>query len=321
MSRRILLWFLFAAAAWLATTGVAPPAPAADGDLLLTAEFSNSSPKLGDTVTLKLQVVNRGKSTVAFPELRLAQDSVSLACEFESGTKATVVRHYGEFVEEEGEVRFRIRATQHRPLESGAEATGRIKFVAAAVGRVSVTPRVTVGADRTVTCAPLDLRIQPRGGTSKTLEARVETTVGDFRIELDGVRSFNSVGHFVMLAQDGFYDGLSFHRVLSGVLAQTGDPRSDGRGLGFAGWYLPPEYRPRTFLVGGVGLARGIHVDSASSPWFVALTEESDHAHVFEPGYTSIGQVMPDDFPVLEAIGKSTAGDAVTVKRVVIGGR
>src|SRR6185312_10810699 len=71
-----------------------------------------------------------------------------------------------------------------------------------------------------------DLELSPQG----TYKATVETSCGDFTIALDGRQAPRTGGSFVTLARDGFYDDLTFHRVVPGFVIQGGDPRGDGSG-------------------------------------------------------------------------------------------
>lgn len=65
---------------------------------------------------------------------------------------------------------------------------------------------------------------------NKKYVAHVKTTKGDFDIELFAKEAPATVNNFVFLARDGFYDGISFHRVISNFMIQGGDPTGTGRG-------------------------------------------------------------------------------------------
>jgi peptidyl-prolyl cis-trans isomerase B (cyclophilin B) len=71
-----------------------------------------------------------------------------------------------------------------------------------------------------------DMVIDP----SKKYTARFETTRGTFDVELFTADAPVTVNNFVFLARDGFYDGISFHRVISNFMIQGGDPTGTGRG-------------------------------------------------------------------------------------------
>ncbi len=83
----------------------------------------------------------------------------------------------------------------------------------------------------------------------KSYGATLHTNKGDIEIALDAGRSPIAVNNFVALARDGFYDGVIFHRVISGFMIQGGDPTGTGRG--------GPGYRFRDELEGHGEYTRG----------------------------------------------------------------
>ncbi len=64
----------------------------------------------------------------------------------------------------------------------------------------------------------------------KTYQATIKTKKGDIQLDLFAADVPKTVNNFVFLARDKFYDGLTFHRVISGFMSQGGCPRGDGRG-------------------------------------------------------------------------------------------
>jgi len=88
------------------------------------------------------------------------------------------------------------------------------------------------------------------------------------------------------LVKEGFYDGLTFHRVITGFMAQTGDPKGDGTG-GSKYPDLPAEFTPTPFKRGTVGAARSGDPNSANSQFFICL-EDATHLN---GNYTVWGQV------------------------------
>lgn len=89
------------------------------------------------------------------------------------------------------------------------------------------------------------------------------------------------------LAREGFYDGLTFHRVIDGFMAQTGDPRGDGTG-GSKYEDLPAEFTPTPFERGVIGAARTADPNSANSQFFIMF----DRAPHLDGKYTVWGQVI-----------------------------
>ena len=72
--------------------------------------------------------------------------------------------------------------------------------------------------------------------------ATIDTTRGTIRIELHENEAPRTVGNFVKLANQGFYDGLTFHRVIPGFMVQTGCPEGSGRGG--PGYQFEDEFHP-----------------------------------------------------------------------------
>ncbi len=77
---------------------------------------------------------------------------------------------------------------------------------------------------------------------SKTYTATFKTERGDFVVELFADKAPVTVNNFVFLARDGFYDGVTFHRVIKGFMAQGGDPTGSGRGG--PGYRFQDEFHP-----------------------------------------------------------------------------
>jgi peptidylprolyl isomerase len=95
------------------------------------------------------------------------------------------------------------------------------------------------------------------------------------------------VAQFQALVRRGFYNGLKFHRVVPGFMAQGGDPKGTGEG----GSDLPDlkaEFTPIPFLRGTVGAARSGSPDSANSQFFIMFVPNSD----LDGNYTVIGRVV-----------------------------
>ncbi len=86
--------------------------------------------------------------------------------------------------------------------------------------------------------APPAMSIDPK----KRYTASVKTDQGDFVIELYADKAPLTVNNFVFLARDGFYDGVTFHRVIKGFMAQGGDPT--GTGTGGPGYKFKDEFHP-----------------------------------------------------------------------------
>jgi peptidylprolyl isomerase len=88
------------------------------------------------------------------------------------------------------------------------------------------------------------------------------------------------------LTRAHFYDGLKFHRVIDGFMAQTGDPKGDG--TGGSGKNLKAEFNTTRFVRGTLGMARSQDPNSADSQFFICLAP----ATFLNGQYTAFGQVV-----------------------------
>ena len=131
------------------------------------------------------------------------------------------------------------------------------------------------------TCPPMD--IDP----SKQYIARIETEKGEIAIELFADKVPNTVNNFIFLAREGWFDGITFHRVIEGFVAQTGDPT--GTGMGNPGYYIDNEFHPtlKYDKPGVVGMANS-GPNTNGSQFFITFQP----APTLDDGYTIFGQVI-----------------------------
>jgi cyclophilin family peptidyl-prolyl cis-trans isomerase len=154
--------------------------------------------------------------------------------------------------------------------------------------------------------------------------ATVKTSMGSFSMELYGDKAPIATANFVALARCGFYDGITFHRVIAGFVIQAGDPQTrtrrgpfdelgtGGPGYGFA--IEPPA--SGTYQRYVVAMANSSQPDSNGSQFFIDLVDLSQQ---LPPNYTIFGKVI-DGTDVVDAIGQvPTNGEqGVPVNPVVI---
>lgn len=86
--------------------------------------------------------------------------------------------------------------------------------------------------------SPQAMQLDP----SKAYTATIQTNRGNIEIDLYADKVPNTVNNFVALARDGFYDGISFHRVIADFMVQSGDPTGSGRGG--PGYKFNDEFHP-----------------------------------------------------------------------------
>ena len=113
----------------------------------------------------------------------------------------------------------------------------------------------------------------------------LDTTQGQVEIRLLPDLAPNHVARITELANSGFYDGIIFHRVIPGFMAQTGDPQ--GTGMGGSGQKLDAEFTDYEYRVGTVGMARSMNPNSGDSQFFICF----DGCGHLTGQYTVWGQV------------------------------
>ena len=104
-------------------------------------------------------------------------------------------------------------------------------------------------------------------------------------IELDPSVAPKHVARIKELTRKGFYNGVKFHRVIAGFMAQTGDPT--GTGMGGSGKKLPAEFNKTPHVRGTVSMARAMDPNSADSQFFICF----DDARFLDGQYTAFGHV------------------------------
>ena len=127
--------------------------------------------------------------------------------------------------------------------------------------------------------------------------ATIETDMGTIEVELFDDVTPGHVENFLKLAKDGYFDGLSFHRIIPGFVIQGGCPKGDG--TGGPGWQIDAEFNDREHQPGSLSMARSSDPNSAGSQFFVCLTRE--HCRHLDNQYTNFGRVT-DGMDVVEKI-------------------
>lgn len=115
----------------------------------------------------------------------------------------------------------------------------------------------------------------------------IETTKGKVVIAMRPDLAPNHVAHIKKLAREGFYDGIVFHRVIDGFMAQTGDPTGTGTG---SSKYpnLKQEFSAEPHVRGVASMARAQNPDSANSQFFIVFND----AKFLDRQYTVWGKVI-----------------------------
>ena len=142
---------------------------------------------------------------------------------------------------------------------------------------------------------------------ARTSQVRIQTEKGDIVFTFFPDDAPNHSAAFIKLADAGFYDGLTFHRVEPGFVVQGGDP--DGNGTGGPGYRLKAEFSKKPHLRGTVAMARSSDPNSAGSQFYICL----DDARFLDNQYTVFGQ-MSDGYDTLDQIRRGDKMTKVTVE-------
>ena len=129
----------------------------------------------------------------------------------------------------------------------------------------------------------------------------LETKDGPVTIRLRPDLAPKHVAQIKALTKKGFYDGIVFHRVIDGFMAQTGDPTGTGTGKSDLP-NLPAEFSPTPYKVGSVGMARSASPDSANSQFFICF----EGCGSLTGQYTLFGEVVSG----MDAVRKIKKGAA-----------
>jgi peptidylprolyl isomerase len=130
----------------------------------------------------------------------------------------------------------------------------------------------------------------------------LETTQGPVVIEMNPAIAPGHVAHIKRLVQEGFYDGIVFHRVIEGFMAQTGCPHGTGTG-GSKYPDLKAEFNAEKHVRGTVSMARASSPNSANSQFFICFAD----AGFLDKQYTVWGKVTSG----MENVDKIKRGEPV----------
>lgn len=156
-----------------------------------------------------------------------------------------------------------------------------------------------------LTLSILLLAVQP--GSALDMENTLYLDLKDGRVVIQMMPEIapNHVARIKALTREGFYDGVVFHRVIAGFMAQTGDPTGTGRGG--SGQKLKAEFNSELHQRGTLSMARSQQPDSADSQFFIMF---ADAPHL-DGQYTVWGKVI-DGMQFVDQINKvSNAGNGI----------
>ena len=143
-------------------------------------------------------------------------------------------------------------------------------------------------------------------------QAVIETAKGTMTINLFPEETPNTVANFVSLIKDGFYDGLTFHRVIPGFVAQGGCPQ--GSGIGGPGWSIACECDNQTHKhqKGSLSMAHA-GKDTGGSQFFICF-EPQPH---LDGGHTVFGEIDSNDAESLKVLDNIQANDVMVSVKII----
>jgi cyclophilin family peptidyl-prolyl cis-trans isomerase len=163
----------------------------------------------------------------------------------------------------------------------------------AASGRLAAMPRSYVQPEQV---------IDPKARYLATLA----TDRGDIELVLDATRAPKTVNNFVFLSGEGFYDGLTFHRVVDGFVVQGGCP--EGTGRGGPGYKFEDEPVQGDYIAGSLAMANS-GPNTNGSQFFISTV---DNRRSLTKSYNLFGQVVKG----MEVVGTIRQGDVIRSVRV-----
>jgi cyclophilin family peptidyl-prolyl cis-trans isomerase len=129
--------------------------------------------------------------------------------------------------------------------------------------------------------APPQMQIE----TNRTYHVVIKTNKGDIHLDLNPAEAPMTVNNFVALARDGYYDGVTFHRVVPRFVIQGGDPT--GKGSGGPGYQFQDEAVKRPYKAGTVAMANA-GPNTNGSQFFICLEDQPG----LPPNYTIFGDTV-----------------------------
>jgi peptidyl-prolyl cis-trans isomerase B (cyclophilin B) len=186
---------------------------------------------------------------------------------------------------------------------------------------VAVSAQAQMPAPKTITVTKEE--IKKMSGT----KAVIETKFGNITLKFFPDVAPGHVKNFIDLAQKGFYDGTTFHRVIPGFMIQGGDPNSKDpnkskHGQGGPGYTIKAEFNDKPHKRGTLSMARAGHPDSAGSQFFLCVKDSP----FLDKQYTVFGEVE-SGIEVVDKIvsqpkdGNDNPNDRIEMKVKIVEGK
>ncbi|WP_321166715.1 peptidylprolyl isomerase [Paenibacillus sp. Soil787] len=213
-------------------------------------------------------------------------------------------------------------ACGNKPTESASgTATPKSGATAPAASSAASPAASPTSAPKQWSKAP-DMTIDP----NKAYQAEVTTSKGSFTIDLFAKEAPNTVNNFVFLSKEGFYNNVTFHRIIKTFMIQTGDPLGTGRGG--PGYKFADELKTSHKYEPGIVAMANSGPNTNGSQFFICSGEDCANLNK-KPDYSIFGKVTPEGMATITKIaetpvemgGESTPSkpkEKVTINTIVI---
>ncbi len=278
----------------------APPLPPvqAKAELTLSVALSPAPYLVGDDVQVGVTLANAGDKDIEAAALEFDERSVAFEVTHEAGTPKAKTFVYAVT---RPNPHLQDRLPVPRVTLKGRKSLAAIfRVPLLKTGNVSIGA-VYKGGEKEMRSSAALIKVEPRADGADKPAVMVDTTQGSFRIDLLPEEAPVNVANFVSLVRCGFYDNLSFFRVLKGSLIQTGCPYDNG--YGDPGYSVKGEAANQTTLhdQGTVSMSGNQKTGYTGSQFLVTLGRVSS----FDKKRTVIGKVAGAGLDVIKKIGSA----------------
>ena len=259
------------------------PVPEAK-EILVAVEAAQPKVAVGEDLVFRVTVRNTSQVKARLTVPRLSRGSVS----FKVRHAAFDVAWLDPTRVKESEQGPEREAEEVREVPPGGSVEGEIRQTAVLAGAFTFVPLYQCQSLGTgpIAAPAIQVEVTP-SAAGPNLGVRLETSQGTIDVKLRGDLAFQTVTSFATLVKSGFYDGLRFHRVVRGFMAQGGDPR--GKGWGGPGYMIRRELHGKLPHRRGVlSMARMQHPDTAGSQFFLMFRDDSN---LDKLGYATFGEM------------------------------
>ena len=179
--------------------------------------------------------------------------------------------------------------------------------------------------DNTVPLGSVEPTPPPIVAIDQVVRATLETSLGNIDLELNGPAAPFTVGNFVHLAQEDFYDGTSFHRVIPDFMIQGGDPLSKDpnlrprHGTGGPGYSFQDEINQENIVRGSLAMANS-GPNTNGSQFFIVVAEATPHLDGLHTNFGKVtaGLDVVDAIVAVDRDARDNPVEAVVIKDVIL---